>query len=100
MVVSNLMRPFITTNIRQSYAIRDIDLAGPTDLSQAQGAVPVGFRDGTLVEASGTSPIYDMTDGVRRSVSPTLFSALGYKESNVRPVTATELAVNPQGPPL
>jgi hypothetical protein len=103
MVLGGLARPFITTNVRTSYAIRDVDLAGPADsqLMQAQSGVPVGFRDGTIVQASGDPKVYVIADGSRRWItSGHLFTALGYAWSNIRAVTATELALNPLGQPL
>jgi len=103
MVLSGLARPFLSANVRQSYTIRDVDLAGPADsqLTQAQSAVPVGFRDGSLLQATGDPAVYVVVDGVRRHISSYhLFVVLGYKASNIRPVTAAELALNPQGTPL
>ena len=101
--LSGLVRPFITTNVRRSYVIRDVDLVGPADtqVSQGQTNPPVGFRDGTLVEATGTSTVYIVSDGVRRRF-PSMheFGVMGYKTANIRQVTPAELALNTEGAPL
>jgi gliding motility-associated-like protein len=101
--LSGLARPFITSNVRQSYAIRDVDLVGPADtqVSQGQTNPPVGFRDGTLVQAVGTPTVYVVSNGLRRRfASMHQLGVMGYKTANIRMITAAELALNPEGTPL
>ena len=102
-VQGGLARPFVSSNVRLSYAIRDVDLVGPadTEVAQAQGSPPVGFRDGSIVRLIGQSTTYVIADGLRRRVqSSQQFDAMGYNRANIRLVSATELALNPEGPPL
>jgi hypothetical protein len=103
LVVSSTYRPFITANVRQSYQIRDVDLAGPadSDVAAAQSSPPVGFRDGTLVQVTGNPAVYVIADGMRRWITSAYrFNTMAYKWSNIRQITADELALNPAGPPL
>ncbi len=103
LMVGGLGRPFLTTNVRQSYLIRDVDLAGPADtqVNQAQTDPPVGFRDGSLVRVGGTPTVYVIADGLRRPVSSAhRFTMMAYQWSNIRQITEVELTLNPQGQPL
>jgi hypothetical protein len=102
-VLSGLGRPFLTKNVRQSYTIRDVDVAGPADtqVAQSQASPPVGFRDGAIVRMAGDGNTYLVTDGRRRRfTSSHQFDAMGYNRANIRSVTAAELALNPEGPTL
>lgn len=102
-VASGGVRPFLTSNIRKSHGIRDIDLAGPADAAMAGAPAnrPMGFRNGTLVKAESSAAVYVISDGRRRHIrSGYLFDAMGYKRENIRKVTDAELALHPQGPPI
>lgn len=98
--ISTLPRPFETKAIRQSYQIRDVDRAGPadSDVTESQTMTPIPFRDGSLIRLTGTTTVYVIADGKRHSFSSRhLFDVMGYDMGNVKDVTATELAVNPDG---
>jgi hypothetical protein len=102
-VLAGMGRPYLTTNVRTSYAIRDFDLAGPADsqVTNAQTNPPVGFRDGTLIRMIGDGAVYVIADGIRRHItSRHLFDVMGYKNSNIRAVTPAELALHPEGAPV
>lgn len=103
MRLSGQARPFLTRNVRTSYAIRNVDLAGPADdeIAQASLASSIGFRDGTLVQAEGTSAAYVVANGLRRKFSTShRFAVMGYQRSNIWIVTPAELALHKEGQPL
>lgn len=102
-MVAGQGRPYLTTTVRNSYAIRDVDLAGPadSDVSNAQSMPPVGFREGSLVQLAGDANVYIISDGRRRRfVSSQLFSLMGYKSANIWTITPAELALHLDGPPI
>ena len=102
-LISETARPFFSKNVRDSYTIRDIDLAGPADSHMAGGATsdPLGFRDGTLVRVAETTTIYFISDGLRRSFrSSKVFARMGFRASNIRTATPAELALHAEGKPL
>ena len=102
-LISGTARPFFSRNVRDSYVIRDIDLAGPADSRMADGSAsdPLGFRDGTLVRVADGSTIYIISDGARRPFrSSKILTRMGFKTSNIRTATAAELALHPEGKPL
>ncbi len=95
-------RPFFSRTVRDSYLVRDVELAGPAD-AQVAGAMadPIGFRDGTLVRVADGSTVYFISDGKKRPFSSSkVFARMGFKDSNVRTATPTELALHPDGKPL
>jgi hypothetical protein len=95
-------RPFFSRNVRNSYLVRDVELAGPAD-AQVAGAMsdPIGFRDGTLVRVADAATIYFISDGKRRPFSSSkVFARMGFKTSNIRTVTPTELALHAEGKPF
>jgi hypothetical protein len=101
-VTSTGTRPFFSRNVRDSYLIRDEELAGPAD-AQVAGAMadPIGFRDGSLVQVADGGTIYFISDGKRRPFSSSkVFSRMGFKTSNIRTVTPTELTLHAEGKPL
>lgn len=98
-----IARPFVSSRARASHMIRGVDLAGPADPEVAGGATsqPIGFRDGTLVRASGTSGVYLVSGGKRLPFpNSSTFRRMGYAPSQIREVTAAELQVHPVGPSL
>jgi hypothetical protein len=101
-VLAHVARPVTTANVRSSWLIRAVDLAGPADSDVATGAgsKPIGFRDGSLVQVSGEGTIYVVADGRRRPISSRSFAKMGYNPANIRPITPAELVLNPQGDPL
>jgi hypothetical protein len=95
-------RPFFSRNVRDSYVIRDVELAGPAD-AQVAGAMsdPIGFRDGTLLRVADGQTIYFISDGKRRPFSSSkVFARMGFKTSNIRTATPTELTLHAEGKPL
>jgi hypothetical protein len=59
------------------------------------------FPDGALVVAPPDPPIYVILNGVRRWIpDPPTFNARGYDWNDVEVVSATELNLIPQGPPI
>jgi len=103
MLVSGQSRPFVTSNVRKSWGIRDVDLAGPANaqVSRAQDMPPIGFQDGTLVRMDGDAAVYVISNGLRRHItSGHRFDVMGYRWANVRIVTASELAPVPEGAPI
>jgi hypothetical protein len=101
-MVKGVARPLISRNVRMSYLIRDIDLAGPADdeVIAGAGSSPLGFRPGSLVQVSGQTTIYVIADGKRHAISTYTFNKMGYDADNVRTVTPAELALDPEGAPL
>jgi hypothetical protein len=101
-VLDAVARPLASANIRSSWLIRSVDLAGPADSAVAAGAgsKPIGFRDGTLVQVGGEGTIYVIADGRRRPISSRAFAKMGYDAENIRSATPAELALNPEGDPL
>jgi hypothetical protein len=95
-------RPFFSKNVRDSYLVRDVELAGPADAQvMAAMADPIGFRDGTLIRAAEGTTIYFVSDNKRRPFSSSkVFARMGFKASNIRTATPTELALQAEGKPL
>jgi hypothetical protein len=102
-VRTGIARRFFSTNVRTSWQLRDVDLAGPADSKVSEGLSqdPLGFRDGTLVRVADATTIYIISDGMRRAFSSAAaFARMGYKEENVRAVTPGELALHAEGKPI
>ncbi|MEX0874667.1 MAG: N-acetylmuramoyl-L-alanine amidase [Actinomycetota bacterium] len=100
--ISGVARRFATVNVRTSWLIRDVERAGPADSEvNAGGSAPqLGFRDGSLIRASGDPQIYVIADGKRLPISAKSFSKMGYKPGNIRAVSTFELGLHQQGPAL
>jgi N-acetylmuramoyl-L-alanine amidase-like protein len=102
-LLAGTARQFFSRNVRDSYLVRDIDLAGPADaqMASATTAEPLGFRDGTLVRVADGTRIYIISDGRRRPFSSMkMFTRMGFDPENIREATAAELALHAEGKPL
>jgi hypothetical protein len=61
----------------------------------------LGFREGTLVKASGDSRVWVIAGERRRHItSAATLSALGFRRDNIRTATITELNRHAEGPPV
>ena len=85
-MLGGFARQFLTRSARDSWVIRDVDMAGPADSDIAAGvtAPRVGFRDGTLIRAANGTAIYMISDGKRRQFrNSTIFARMGYQSANI-----------------
>lgn len=70
-------------------------------LDTYQTGLPVGFRDGDLVQAKGDPAIYVISNGYRLPIAgPTAFNAYRFNFANVLKVDNNSLWVHPLGPTL
>ena len=98
-MIGGIAHPFMSSNIRNTYVIRDIDRVSGYDNEITLGALSsqVPVRDGTLVRVIGGSTIFLIADGQRHRVSSRSMSVMDFKSSNVMPVTQAELFMHPEG---
>ncbi len=75
---------------------RSTDIVGFTIANE-----PIKFKDGTLLQIKGRTPIYVIDRGMRRPIADEeTFSALGYAHENVKQVELTVALTMPEGEPL
>jgi hypothetical protein len=83
------------------YNYKDLVYVSGSEWNSYQQGPAVYFRDGVILQASGRSEVYIMSNGQKRYVmSPAVFEGLGYKWNNIMGVSADGLDSVPTGDPI
>ncbi len=86
---------------KDQFGLQKANKVSPVQLATYTDGPPVGFRDGDLIQATGDSTVYVISNGYRLPIaSPTAFAAYRFTFSNVLKVDNNSLWVHPLGPTL